>query len=121
MSIQVHAVLECWAPVILLAHAVLVGRGKCGVMIQSRDSDRELAHWVECARAGVDELLDELGKCCTGSPVSAKASDLLGGRDFSGQKQPEKTLRKGLIAAWRLGKELLALRDALTTEANTLL
>jgi hypothetical protein len=121
MSTQVHAILECRAPVILLVHAVLIGLGECGVVVQSRYSDGELAHWMECAWAGINELLDELGKCCTGSPIGAKTSNLFGGGNFSGQKQPEKTLWKGLIAACRLGKKLLALRDASTTEANALL
>ena len=121
MSIQVHAVLEGRAPVIPLMHTILVGLGEGGIVVKSCDSDRELAHRVEGAWTCVNDLLDELRKCCASGPISTKASDLLGGGYFSGQKQPEKTLRKGLVAARCLGKQLLALRDALATEADTLL
>lgn len=121
MSIQVHAVLEGRAPVIPLMHAILVGLGEGGIMVKSCDSDRELAHRVERAWACVNDLLNELRKCCASGPISTKASDLLGGGYFSGQKQPEKTLGKGLVATRRLGKQLLALRDTLATEADTLL
>jgi len=42
------------------------------------------------------------------------------GGDLTGGKQPEKTFRKRLASTLSLGQKLLAFRDAVTTESNTL-
>ena len=85
------------------------------------NSERELAHGVEGRGAAVEELLNELGDGSTGSPVLGKGGDLFLGGDLTGDEEPEEGLGERLVAAGGLREELLALRDALATEANTLL
>lgn len=46
-------------------------------------------------RTSVKELLDELGNSSTSSPVLGESIDLFLSRDFTGDEEPEKTLRKG--------------------------
>jgi len=41
--------------------------------------------------------------------------------DFTSDQKPEKTFREGLFTTRGLGKELLAFRDGISAEANTLI
>jgi hypothetical protein len=75
---------------------------------------------VEGRRAGVDEVLDELGDRRPGGPVGREGGALLGGRDLTGQEEPEEGLGQGLVASGSLGEELLALGDGLAAEADAL-
>lgn len=79
------------------------------------DGERELAHGVEGRRAGVDEVLNELGDRSTGGPVGGESGALLLGRDLSGEEEPEEGLGERLLSSGRLRKELLALGDGLST------
>ena len=72
-------------------------------------------------RAAVEELLNELRDGSTCGPVLGEGSDLLLGGNLAGDEEPEEGLGERLVAAGGLREELLALRDALATEANTLL
>jgi hypothetical protein len=76
---------------------------------------------VEVAGAAVDELLNELGDIGAGSPLSGQVADLLLGGNLAGKQEPEKTLRKRLLATGGLGEQLLALGDGLAAETDTLL
>jgi hypothetical protein len=76
---------------------------------------------VEVAGAAVDELLNELGNIGAGGPLSGQVADLLLGGDLAGEEEPEKTLRKRLLATGGLGEQLLALGDGLAAETDTLL
>ena len=76
---------------------------------------------MEGRRATVEDLLNEGGNGCTGSPVLGECGDLLLGGDLAGEKQPEETFGKGLGPAGGLGKGCLDLRNRLATEADTLL
>lgn len=73
---------------------------------------------MEGGRAGVDEVLDELGDGRPGGPVGREGGALLGGGDLSGQEEPEESLGKGLVASGSLGEELLALGDGLSSAAK---
>lgn len=73
---------------------------------------------MEGGRAGVDEVLDELGDGRPGGPVGGEGGALLGGGDLSGQEEPEESLGKGLVASGSLGEELLALGDGLSSAAE---
>lgn len=95
-----------------------MGRGRQPT--HGSDGERELRHGVERRRAGVDEVLDELGDGGAGGPVGRELGALLGGRDLARQEQPEEGLGQGLVTAGRLGQELLALGDGLAAEADTL-
>jgi hypothetical protein len=108
---EVHGVLESVLPVLRLGHTLGVGLCEAGLVLESSDGEGELGHWVEVARAAVDELLDELGDVGTGSPLSGEVADLLLGGDLAGQKKPEETFRERLLATGGLGKELLAFGD----------
>jgi hypothetical protein len=75
---------------------------------------------VESVGASVNQFLDKLGNLGSGSPLLRQSLDLLGGRDFTSQKQPEQGLGKGLgstRSSWELG---LAFGDSLSSESNTL-
>lgn len=121
MYSQVHAVLEGWAPVILLADTLLVRLRERGVVVKGGHGQRELRHRVEGGRAAIKDLLDELRNSSTGSPVAREGLDLLLGWDLASKEEPEETLREGLRATRRLGERLLDLRDGLATEADTLI
>jgi hypothetical protein len=118
---EVHGVLESVLPVLRLVHALGVGLGELGLVLESSDGERELGHGVEVAGAAVDELLDELGDIGAGSPLGGQVADLLLRGDLAGEEEPEKTLGKRLLTAGGLGEQLLALGDGLAAEADTLL
>jgi len=75
---------------------------------------------VEGRRASVKDLLDELWKLGAGSPLTRQSINLCLSRNFPRHKEPEETLRKGLIAAGGFWEEFLAFGDGLATEADTL-
>jgi hypothetical protein len=118
---EVHRVLKGVLPVLGLVHALGVGLGELGLVLESSDGERELGHGVEVAGAAVDELLNELGDIGAGSPLSGQVADLLLGGNLAGKQEPEKTLRKRLLATGGLGEQLLALGDGLAAETDTLL
>lgn len=143
---EVHGVLKGVVPVLLLVDASGVGLGERGGVLEGSDGQRELGHGVEVVGAVVDELLDELGDIGAGSPLGGQITDLLLGRDLTGQEKPEEactpkfdfsshqlkysytnsatvllTFGEGLLATGSLGEDLLALRDGLSTESDTLL
>lgn len=118
---QVHAVLVCGAPVIPLVDTILVGLGEGRVVVQSRNGNRELAHGVEGGGARVDEFLNELGESSTSSPFGGEALDLLGSGDFTGEEKPEETFGKGFGSSRGLREQLLAIRDRLASEPDTLI
>jgi len=88
---QVHGVLEGVLPVFRLLHSLGISLCESRVVLESGDCDGELCHWVKVAWASVDELLDELGDACAGSPVGRKLADLLLGWDLTSQEKPEET------------------------------
>jgi len=108
---EVHGVLKGVLPVLGLLHALSVGLGKVGLVLESGDGDGELSHWVEVARAAVDELLDELGDIGAGGPLGGQVADLLLGGNLAGQQKPEETFWERLLATGGLGEELLAFGD----------
>jgi hypothetical protein len=108
---EVHRVLKGVLPVLRLLHALGVGLGEVGLVLESSDGDGELSHGVEVARAAVDELLDELGHVGAGGPLGGEVAHLLLRGNLAGQQQPEETFWKGLLAAGGLGEELLAFGD----------
>jgi hypothetical protein len=108
---EVHGVLESVLPVFRLLHALSVGLGEVGLVLESSDGDGELRHGVEIARAAVDELLDELGDVGTGGPFCGQVADLLLGGNLASQQKPEETLWERLLTTGGLGEELLALGD----------
>lgn len=118
---EVHGILKGVVPVLLLVDTLGVGLGEGRGVLESSDGQRELGHGVEVGRAVVDELLDELGDIGAGSPLGGQVADLLLGRDLTGQKEPEETFRERLLATGSLREDLLALRDGLSTESDTLL
>ena len=118
---EVHGVLEGVLPVLVLLHALGVGLGEGGLVLESGDGEGELGHGVEVAGAAVDELLDELGDIGAGGPLGGEVADLLLGGDLAGQEEPEETFGEGLLAAGSLGELLLAFGDGAAAEADTLL
>jgi hypothetical protein len=108
---EVHGVLKGVLPVFSLLHALGVGLGKVGLVLESSDGNGELRHGVEVARAAVNELLDELGDGGTGGPFCGKVANLLLGGNLAGQEKPEETFWQRLLATGGLGKELLAFGD----------
>lgn len=88
---QVHRVLVCVSPVLLLVDALGVCLGERRLVLESVDGNRELSHWVEGGWAAVDQLLNELGDVGAGSPLGRQVADLLLGWDLTGQEQPEET------------------------------
>jgi hypothetical protein len=76
---------------------------------------------VEVGRAAVDELSDEAGDVGASGPLGGEVADLLLGWDLTGQEEPEETLGQRLGATGSLGEKLLALRNGLAAEADTLL
>lgn len=118
---EVHGVLESVLPVLGLLHALGVGLSEVGLVLKRGDGERELGHGVEVVGAAVDELGDEGGELAAGSPLSGQVADLLLRGDLAGEEEPEKALRKRLVAAGSLGEKLLALGDGLATETDTLL
>lgn len=88
---QVHGVLVCVSPVLLLVDTLSVCLGERRLVLESVDGNRELSHWVEGGWAAVDELLNELGDVGAGSPLGRQVADLLLAWDLTGQEQPEET------------------------------
>ena len=88
---QVHRILEGVSPVFGLLHALGVGLGKGGFVLESVDSDGELCHWVKVAWAAVDQLLNKFGDVRTGGPFGREVADLLLAGDFASQQKPEET------------------------------
>lgn len=111
LSNEVHGVLESVLPVLGLLHALSIGLGEVGLVLESSDGDGELSHGVEVAGAAVDELLNELGDVGAGSPLSGEVADLLLRGDLAGEEEPEETFWERLLAAGGLGEELLAFGD----------
>jgi hypothetical protein len=108
---EVHRVLKGVLPVLRLVHALGVGLGEVGLVLEGSDGNRELGHGVEVAGAAVDELLNELGDIGAGGPLGGQVANLLLRGNLAGQEEPEKTLGKGLLATGGLGEELLAFGD----------
>jgi hypothetical protein len=75
---------------------------------------------VKGSRAAVDDLLNKLGKSCASSPLPREAINLLLGGDLASYEEPEKALRKRLLAAGSLGELILNLRDCVVAEPNSL-
>lgn len=141
LSNQVHRVLKGVSPVLLLVNTLGIGLGEGRGLLEGSDGHRELSHGVQVVGAAVDELLDELGKVGTGSPLGGQGANLGLRGNLTGQEEPEKTcrllvslgyscalscncqltLRKRLLATGSLGEELLAFWDSLATETDTLL
>lgn len=117
---QVHRVVKRGLPVLLLVDPVLVRLREGRVVVEGGDSERELGHGVEGGRARVDEVLDKLGDRSSGGPVGGERGALLLGGDLSGEEEPEESLGEGLVASGRLGEQLLALGDRLSSESDTL-
>ncbi|KAH6504371.1 hypothetical protein HBI55_012730 [Parastagonospora nodorum] len=80
---EIHGVLKGVLPVLALLHALSIGLGEVGLVLESSDGDGELSHWVEIARAAVDELLNELGDVGAGGPLGGQVADLLLGRNLA--------------------------------------
>lgn len=118
---EVHRVLKGVAPVVPLVDALGVGAGERGGLLQSRDGHGELGHGMEVGRAAVDQLLDELGDLSPRSPVGREIADLLLAGDLTGEEKPEEALGQRLLSAGRLGEKLLAFRNGLAAESDTLL
>lgn len=142
---QVHGIFEGRLPVLLLGNTLLVGLGKCRIVVElfngtigpaseslidgssndvktyGSDSERELRHGVQRRRAAVEDLLHECGEGGTGGPILGESSDLLLCGDLASKEKPEETFGKGLGPAGGLGKGCLDLRNRLATEADTLL
>jgi hypothetical protein len=76
---------------------------------------------VEVVGAAVDELSDEGGELAAGGPLGGQVADLLLRGNLAGEEEPEETLRERLSATGSLGEDLLALRDGLAAETDTLL
>jgi hypothetical protein len=108
---EVHGVLKGVLPVLRLLHALGVGLGEVGLVLESSDGDGELSHGVEVARTAVDELLDELGHVGAGGPLGGEVAHLLLRGHLAGQQQPKETFGEGLLATGGLGEELLAFGD----------
>jgi hypothetical protein len=76
---------------------------------------------VKSRRTPVQDVLDKLGDRGTSSPVFGKLVNLLLSGDFTGDQKPKETFGKGFRSTGGLGEEVLAFRDSLATETNTLL
>ena len=118
---EVHGVLESVLPVLALLHALGVGLGEVGLVLERGDGEGELSHGVEVVGAAVDELGDERRELAAGGPLGGQVADLLLSGDLAGEEEPEETLGEGLSATGSLGKDLLALGDGLAAETDTLL
>jgi len=108
---QVHGVLECVAPVVLLVETLGISLCERRLVLKSSDCKRELSHRVKGVGASINELLDKLGDLGTSSPLSRQGADLLLSRNLAGQKKPEETFRKGLLSSRGSGKKCLAFRN----------
>ena len=100
---KIHGVFKGVLPVLRLGHALGVGLGKVGLVLESSDSEGELGHWVEVARAAVDELLNELGDIGAGGPLGGEVADLLLRGNLAGQEEPEEAFWEGLLTTGGLG------------------
>jgi hypothetical protein len=69
----------------------------------------------------IKEFFDELRNCSTSGPVFGQLGNLLWGGDFSSQQEPKETLRQWLATTGSLWKELLAIRNCLAPETNSLI
>ena len=90
-------------------------------MLERGDGQRELGHRVQVVGAAVDKLGDEGWDVASGGPLGGEVADLLLARHLTRQEEPEETFRQGLLTAGSLGEKLLAFRDGLAAEADTLL
>ena len=69
---------------------------------------------------GVEHLLDVSGETGTLGPLGGEGGGLLGSWDLAGDQEPEERLGEGLDAAiWCRWKDLLAIWNGQTTEADT--
>lgn len=118
---QVKGVLESVLPVVLLSNALLVGLGELRGGLQSVDGNAQLSHGVQVLGAVVEQVDDVLGEGTAGVELLGKRLDLLLGGDLTSEKEPEQTLRKGLLTTLGLGQLGRALGDGQTAEADTLI
>lgn len=117
---EILRILKGVLPVFLLVDSSSIGFGKLRGLLKGNNGDGELGHGVEVFGQTVDGLLNKLGQFGASSPICRKIADLLLTGDLAGQEQPVQTFREGFFTTRSLGEELLALRDGLSTEANTL-
>jgi hypothetical protein len=120
-NVQIHAIFEDGSPVLLLRDALSISLGESTVVVESSNSHAELAHRVQSSGASINDILHEIGNLSTSSPIRRKGSDLLIGRNFTSDKQPEKGFRKRFRAPRSFREFLLAFWDGLSAESNTLL
>ena len=117
---EVHRVFVNVFPVRRLVHARSIGLGEAAFVLEGSDGERELAHRVEGVRAAVQNVLDVRGDGRAGRPFSGESLDFLLGRHFTGNKEPEKSLRQRLLAALGSGQSLLKFGDTVSAETDTL-
>lgn len=68
----------------------------------------------------IDKVFDELRKISFFGEFSGELPGLFGCRNLTCQEEPEHTLGDDLLASWRRRKNLLAVGNSKTVEADTL-
>ncbi len=107
--------------VVGLIQALLVRLGKLGGVVQGRDGDGELGHGVQIGREVIEQLVDEGRELSLLRKLPREPADLVGGRDFAGEQQPEHSLWEHLGARLALGQLLLAVFDGAAVESDALI
>jgi hypothetical protein len=70
--------------------------------------------------ASIEDLLHELWDGSTSRPIFRQLCNLLGRWDLAGEEKPKEALRERLVATGGFWEKLLAFRNGLATETDTL-
>lgn len=117
---QRDGVIEGRLPVVGLVDAGLVCLGEGRGVVQRRDGDGELRHWVQVFWEGVEEGVDEVRELTLLGELAGELAGLAHGWDLAGEEKPEHGLGKHLSAGSSLGELSLALLDGAAVEADAL-
>lgn len=121
---EIKRVLEGGLPVLSLLDAAVVRVSELAVVVEGRNSRRELGHGVQALGERVNDLLNVLRELGTRHEVLREALHLLRGGDLASKDKPEHRLGEHLSAlvadAVGVRELLLALGNALTVEGDTL-
>jgi len=117
---EVHRVFVDVLPVLGLVDTVRVGLSKLALGVEGSDGGAELGHGVQVG-GEVVEHSDNVGREAGAvGPLGGQPLDLGVRGHITGHQQPEEAFGQGLVAPRSLRQQLLALRDRVAPEADSL-
>jgi len=116
----VHAIFVDIFPVGGLVNTLGVSLGELGLGVHESNSGGELGHWVDILGEVIEHLSDVRWEASSLVPLVGERLSLLGGWNFAGNKEPEKSFGKRFATFDGGWKKILAFGDGLASESDTL-